>query len=184
MGLTGAHMSRTLASTACLIAALLAVPARAETALVTAAEPEKILEIARGFGSAELTTDSSGDPQIDGRMEGKRYSVMFYGCEEGRDCRSILFWTYLTVDDPDLVRSADAWNRDNRFAKVYVDNDGDLSVEMDVNLFGGVTVANLDDTFDWWRVIIGMVRDSFGDGSTDDGTTPLKELDPHDLQRL
>jgi hypothetical protein len=29
---------------------------------------------------------------------------------------------------------------------------------MDVNLFGGVTRRNLDDTFDWWRVVLDEVR--------------------------
>ena len=35
---------------------------------------------------------------------------------------------------------------------------GDLAVDMDVNLFGGVTRRNLDDTFDWWRVVLDEVR--------------------------
>jgi len=29
---------------------------------------------------------------------------------------------------------------------------------MDVNLFGGVTRKNLDDTFDWWRVVLNGVK--------------------------
>ncbi len=184
LAVPGAHMSRRLALIAALALVALAATARAETALVTAAEPEKVLEIARGFGSAELSIDGVGDPQINGRIEGKRYSVLFYGCEDGRDCQSIQFWTYLTVDDPDLPKAAEAWNREHRFAKVYVDRDGDLSVEMDVNLFGGVSPKNLDDTFDWWRVVMDAVRETFGEGAPDDRTAPPKAPDPHDLQRL
>lgn len=128
--------------------------------LVMADDPEKILEIARGFGSAEIEQDGNGDPIIRARMEGTTYSILFFGCEEGVNCSSIQFWTYLSAPDDPLV-AVNAWNRDIRFGKAYIDGDGDVVIEMDVNLWGGVTPKNLDDTFDWWRAVLDRVDQEF-----------------------
>ncbi|MDX5403519.1 MAG: YbjN domain-containing protein [Rhodobacterales bacterium] len=67
------------------------------------------------------------------------------------------FTTYFAGVRPDAVAVSD-WNDQNRFGTMYLDSDGDLAVDMDVNLFGGVTRRNLDDTFDWWRVVLDEVR--------------------------
>jgi hypothetical protein len=149
-----------------LLAASLALLATAATAqnLVTAEDPEKILEIARGFGSAELERDDDGAPVIRGRMEGRRYSVFFYGCTDGKDCSTIQFWTFAPAPGNPLD-AVNVWNREYRFGKAYIDNVGDIVIEWDVNLWGGVTAKNLDDTFDWWRGVIVRAKTVFGDPS-------------------
>jgi hypothetical protein len=144
-----------------LVLALVAAPGAAED-LVTAGDPGKILEIARGFGSAELETGAEGAPMIRGRMNGKRYSIFFNDCTDGADCGTIQFWTYMAAP-PDALAAVNDWNRDYRFAEAYLDRDGDVSIEMDVNLWGGVSPRNLDDTFDWWRLVLEQARRSFRD---------------------
>ena len=52
-----------------------------------------------------------------------------------------------------LFRSQD-FNVDNRWAKVYLDEDSDPRLEMDANLYGGVSVANFQDTLDWWIIVM------------------------------
>ncbi|MFN0113546.1 MAG: YbjN domain-containing protein [Paracoccaceae bacterium] len=142
------------------LAAAFAAPAPAQT-LVAADNPAKILEIARGFGSAELETDSEGAPVIRGRIEGTRYSVFFFGCEDGKDCTDIQFWSYLPAPQ-DALGAVNDWNRERRFGKAYVDSEGDIAIEFDVNLWGGVSPKNLDDTFDWWRVVLERAGEVFG----------------------
>jgi hypothetical protein len=53
------------------------------------------------------------------------------------------------------------WNREKRFGKAYLDQDGDATVEMNVNLHGGVSLANLEATIDWWRLILDEFADEF-----------------------
>ena len=132
--------------------------------LVTAGDPGKILEIARGFGSAELETDGNGDPVIRGRMDGTRYSVSFYGCKDGADCTTIQFWTWLDAPS-DPLGAVNTWNRDFRFGKAFIDADGDVIIEWDVNLWGGVSPRNLDDTFDWWRSVMSRLDEVFDNPS-------------------
>jgi hypothetical protein len=136
------------------------VPSALAQDLVMADNPQKILEIARGYGSAELETDNSGDPRIRARMDGTAYSILFFGCEAGANCTSIQFWTYLPPPADPIV-AVNVWNRDLRFAKAYVDGDGDVVIEMDVNLWGGVAAKNLDDTFDWWRAVLERAGEEF-----------------------
>lgn len=152
--------SRLAAPILSLVAALaLTAPAMAQSAtdLLDGSDPEAILSIAQGYGSAMLDVDGVGDPKISGRIGGQAYTVFFYGCEGGQNCSSLQFTTWFVGVRP-AAEEVSAWNDENRFGTMYLDGDGDLAVDLDVNLFGGVTRKNLDDTFDWWRVVLDEVR--------------------------
>ncbi len=122
--------------------------------LIEASDVDAIANIARGYGSATVQVDSIGDPQIVGRIDGVQYTVNFYGCTNGQNCTTLQFraaWTNpggVTFDD------MNRWNQDKRFGKAYLDQDNDPIIEWDVNLFGGVSTRNLDDTFDWWKLVL------------------------------
>lgn len=116
-------------------------------------DPREVLELAKGYGSATLEPYGDGKVKIDGRMEGRRYGVYFYGCTANRQCNSLQFSWGIDKKGVPLSKIND-WNRDKRFAKAYIDSEGDLMLEMDVNVAYGVTRKNLDDTFDWWRLVL------------------------------
>lgn len=140
---------------ALLAAVLLTGPAPASAqALIDGTDPDAIVEIAKGYGEAVLETDNTGDPMISGKMDRTNYVVFFYGCTDGADCSTIQFMSsYTNVDgmNSDLIN---AWNAEKRFGKAYLDSDGDPVIEMNVNLWAGVSPDNLNDTFDWWRVVM------------------------------
>ncbi len=116
--------------------------------LVSAKEPEKILEIAKGFGIAHLE-DVNKNPVIIGRIQGKKYAISFHGCNSsGKDCDDILF-TAPWSGESSLER-VNNWNREKRFGRAYIDTDGDPALDMAVNIDYGVTTKNIEDTFDWW----------------------------------
>jgi hypothetical protein len=140
---------------------VLAAPsiAFAKTKLIDAKSPKSILSIAKGFGSAKLTKDSEGDPKIEGRMDGVKYSILFYGCENNKACTNIQFgaaWADVELS----FEAVNEYNKNKRFGKVYLDDDGDPNFEMDVNIDLGVTDDNFEDTFEWWQVVLdGFVTD-------------------------
>ena len=122
-------------------------------ATLDATKPAAILELAKGFGSAKLETDSTGDPVIKGRIEGVAYGIYFYSCKKGKDCTSVQFaagWADVKTD-PALINR---WNSENRFGAGYLDDDKDANVQMDVNLEFGVTPKNLEDTMDIWKTVL------------------------------
>ena len=149
-----------LALAAAITGAMLTAPANGAEETIDATDPERILAIAHSFGEAALTTDNLGDPLIEGRIGEKDYRLLFYGCSENRDCKTLMFsagW-----ESGDLTEEMMAgWNREKRFGKAYLDEDGLATVEMSVNLHGGVTRANLDDTIDWWRLVLAEFADYF-----------------------
>ena len=117
--------------------------------IIDAEDPEAILDIAKGFGSARLDTDSAGDPKIVGRINGTRYGILFYGCSNGKQCDDIQFftaWAGVTVS----MNEINKWNSEKRFGKAYLDDEGDPVLEMSSNIDYGVTERNLEDSFDWW----------------------------------
>ncbi|MEM6623997.1 MAG: YbjN domain-containing protein [Pseudomonadota bacterium] len=121
--------------------------------LIDGSDPNAVLDVARNYGSASLTTDGQGDPMIEATMGGKDYRVIFYDCENNQNCKAIHFWTWF--ESPSATADAMVeWNRNERFGKAYLDSDRDPNIEWDINLRFGVTRANLDDSFDWWRIVL------------------------------
>ena len=123
--------------------------------LVDATQPRAILSIAKGYGSAKIGRTKKGKPKITGRLSGYKYGVYFYGCNsQNRGCKNIQFAAYFTGTSGLSEDKINDWNRRFRFGKAYLDKDGDPFITMTVNLYGGVSTKNLDDTWDWWRTVI------------------------------
>lgn len=141
------------------LSAMAVAPATFASEIISAENPEAILNIAKGYGSAKLIKDSDNDPLIIGRIDGNKYGIVFYGCSNGKKCDDIQFtasWSGVKVSLEDINR----WNSTKRYGKAYLDSDGDPTLIMPVNIDYGVTEDNLDDTFDWWsKVLKGFRKD-------------------------
>ena len=147
-----------LVARAATLAATLAAPGAHAGEVIDATDPAGVLLIVRNFGDAELTKDGMGDPLIEGRIDGKEYALYFYDCKENGDCKSLMFSATREVEDLTDEKMAE-WNREKRFGKAYIDEDDRAAVEMNVNLHGGVTQDNLNDTLDWWRLVLAEFSD-------------------------
>ncbi|MBZ9762785.1 YbjN domain-containing protein [Mesorhizobium sp. CA8] len=129
--------------------------ARAEEAeILQKPEPAAILDIAKGFGSARMGRDDNGDPMISGRVEGVKYVIYFYGCEDHENCKSLQFSTGYT--DPLTADQANAWNAKYRWVKAY-SGDGS-NFKMDVSFAGGITKANLEEQFSNWNAMAANIK--------------------------
>ncbi len=143
--------AKTLISAVALVAIVHPVASQ-KSNLLTGDPADAILPIAQRFGEAEMDVDDLGYPMIVGTIEGLYYFAYYYGCnDDGTGCNSIQLRATWTVDSISLEH-LNEWNRTTRFGKAYVESDGDVALEMEVNLDFGVTPNNLDDTFDWWRI--------------------------------
>ena len=143
------------------VAALaLTVSAQAQ-ALVTGADTAEILNAARGYGAANLTTQSNGDPQITGKIEGLTYQVYFRNCTDGARCEDLNFYLGFLDVKPSLTEIND-WNYNKRFSRAYLDGDRDACVEMDLDLVKGVTAEYLDSQFGLWAMIVTQFAEHVG----------------------
>lgn len=153
--LTRALVAATLAFGPLTAATVMPVQAQA---LVDASDPDAVLRFALKYGDGKLDVDSAGDPMIVGTMEGATYTVVFYGCQNNANCTTLLFragFTKQGFSDTDMGN----WNRERLYGRAYIDDEGDPVIEMTSNLFGGVSPTNLDDTFDWWRVVLTQFKE-------------------------
>jgi len=122
--------------------------------VIAIADPEIVLEVAKGFGSAELDKDKQGDPVVNGRDQGVKYTIYFYGCTDGASCRSIQF--YAVYEDKLGAEKTNEWNVKYRWIKAFAD-DGTI-FSMDVDFKGGITRANLEEYFTTWDNAMFNVR--------------------------
>ena len=96
---------------------------------------------------------SEGNPTISGRIDGVSYQVFFMNCTDGANCEDINFYAGF-LDLKPTLDVINAWNRDKRFGKAYLDSDLDAVIEWDVNLEHGVTRENLDAAVGIWQLIL------------------------------
>lgn len=147
-------MKHFLIGTAFVLSATIA-QAQNTQKLITGNNPKIILEILKSEGyTAELDESDPEDISIVGKLDGSEYRVYFYGCDNDNGCDSIQFSTGYNLSDGMTWESANEWNKGKRFAKLYLDEDMDPWVQMDVNLDGGVSRANMVDTIDYWRLLM------------------------------
>jgi hypothetical protein len=148
-----------LAAGAALAVALTA-SAQAQT-LITGADSAEILNAARGYGSATLTTQSNGDPQITGKIDGVTYQIYFRNCTDNTNCEDLNFYLGFLDIKPGLEKIND-WNYNKRFSRAYIDQDEDACVEMDLDLVKGVTAEYLDSQLSLWNMVVTQFSEHVG----------------------
>lgn len=138
----------------------LTLSAQAQT-MITGADTTEILNAARGYGSATLSTQSNGDPQISGKINGISYQVYFRNCKDGTDCEDLNFYLGFLDINPGLEK-INEWNFNKRFSRAYIDQDEDACVEMDLDLVHGVSAEYLDSQFGLWNMVVEQYSEFVG----------------------
>lgn len=149
-------LKSSLLSACMLFAAHAAAAAGPKSDSIT--EISAIREIASGFGFAKIKPLEK-ETVIEVRHEGTKYLVLPYGCDKaGKACKNLQFFAGWSDFDIGLDE-INAWNQGYRFAKAYLDSDGDVILEMDISIEHGVGSAYLEDTFETWLGIIQLFED-------------------------
>ena len=146
------HMKLITVLTGGALALALSVSSFAQ-ATITGADTEEVLNAARGYGSATLTKQTNGDPQITGKINGISYQVYFRNCTDNANCEDLNFYLGFLDLKPTLEVIND-WNLNKRFSRAYLDPDKDACVEMDLDLVKGVSPEYLDSQFSLWNQIL------------------------------
>ena len=118
---------------------------------IFASDPQAIMAEMQRLGyRAEMTTDDQGDPKIKSAAGGANFSIYFYGCEAGKDCTSIQFSAgFDTTNGLDMAVAND-WNTRKRYGKVYLDDERDPYIEMDIDMDGGMRTELFADNLGIW----------------------------------
>lgn len=103
-------------------------------------QPAQMASVLRNRGlEAEIVTENNRT-RIRTEIGGRRSTIHFYACNDD-GCQSIQYRTLFRRNERFTLAFVNAWNYEKRFAKTYLDRDGDLVLEWDVDLDGGVSVG-------------------------------------------
>lgn len=147
-------IKRTVAAATLLAgAAFAASPAfAAELSNISGAE---MLKIVKAYGAtAELTTDNSGDPLIQAELQGFKFFIYFYRCDESKSCFDLQFNSTFNFNGSVSMVQVNTYNANTRFGQAYVNADGTVSVDMSATVQGGVDRAYVTEIMDWWATTL------------------------------
>jgi hypothetical protein len=165
-----------------LLAAGLAAGAGAQTpalgGMVTGNDFDRIMELARAYGPVERRQDSDGY-WIRGEMDGIVYTISFLNCNDQHlACTSVQFRAWWESNGAHTIEAMNQWNRDRRFSAAYLDSNNNATIEWDVNLAGGVTAVNFDDSIQWWQSVVRQFREQVIDPGFASSSTPSTPSTP------
>ena len=153
---------------------MLAQPANAQGATVTAQDPEGMVALLSLAGyEPELSTDEVGDPRIDLTIAGYGAAVFFYGCDEQTHagCDSVQFQTAFDRREPWSAAEVATISSRLRFVSVWLDEEGDPFVAWDLFTGDGIpsraflqTVTNFGDSLE---AVAGLVYPDDGSQNAD-----------------
>src|SRR5690606_34922028 len=103
-----------------------------------------------------------GDPMIRSSAGGTEFAIYFYGCTDNVACKFVLFKVGFDLVNGTTDNVVNQWNANALFGRAYLDDEADPWLEMSVNLDGGVSRANFEDSYDWWEVILDGFEDHIG----------------------
>ena len=138
-------------------AMLLMFAATSAQAAEVTASPTIVAKVMNGAGyETEMDQDSDGDPLIRSKAAGYNFVVYFYGCTNGRDCKTVQFAA--GFDRGDRVISYEKindWNKKRRFGRAFLDSVNDPIIQMDIDLEdGGMSSALFVDNLEYWDLAV------------------------------
>ena len=146
---------------AAVLATSLVAPAWAQVPLggiITGNDLARIQELAGVYGTIERRNDADGE-WLRGEIDGIVYTLSPLNCNDAhQNCTSVQFRAWWESNGAHTMEAMNQWNRDRRFSAAYLDESNNATIEFDVNLAGGVTAVNFDDSIQWWQAVIREFR--------------------------
>lgn len=103
---------------------------------------------------AEFYTLKDGGRAVASSSDGYTWKIYMYDCNPDGRCGSMQFAMGLDTKGAFNVEKMNSWNKDNRWARAYVDNVNDPWLEYDIDLTPGGTYELLNDEFGTWRMSV------------------------------
>ncbi|RMF39183.1 MAG: YbjN domain-containing protein [Alphaproteobacteria bacterium] len=131
--------------------------------------PNALAEILKPHIEDIRVDPTGGDTTLEGSIDGTDFQIYFYECDGG-DMASVAKpdsqclgyeWRSYFLRYPTDTDQVNKWNADHHYGKLWVDNDGDLAVQLNVIVEGGVEDDNILITLAWWRAIVQDVHNFY-----------------------
>jgi hypothetical protein len=135
--------------------AALTAPSLAQAKNVTADPGVVAAALQKGGYRTEITKDSVGDPLILSSTSGYNFGIYFYGCDNGKACKTVQFSSSFDPDTTPGLTELNQYARENRWGRVYLDEDNDPVIEMDIDLEdGGMSEELFIDNLEYFELVM------------------------------
>ena len=129
-----------------------------EANVIYTISPQRMAEILQDMGyRATVETMSSGRSILRTRLGGRSVGVFFYG-DDPTNSTSIQLSVVFEGSQGCSLADLNGVNALRRFSKLYLDKDGDLTLEQDVILRGGVHLENLKAQVDLFEAAASSIE--------------------------
>ncbi|QZD89657.1 YbjN domain-containing protein [Qipengyuania aurantiaca] len=128
------------------------------------ADVDQIANLLQAEGYKAKVEGTGGDRHIKTGMAGYSFLILPYDCnDKGDGCKSVQFYTAFTPKDKPTLEEMNTYAAENRFGRIYLDQDRDPAIEMDIDLeVGGMSKELfLDNLLYWEAVMVGFAEFSF-----------------------
>lgn len=133
---------KSFAAAALVLSAL--APSTATAGMIAAKNPASVSALLKSKGyRAQIEKDDSGT-RIRSADSGRNFTIFFMSCDDKeQNCTTIQFYAGFSDLKNIELSKINEWNKTRRFARAYIDNEGDPVIEMDVDLdFNGIPEEN------------------------------------------
>ena len=149
--------------TVAVAASVAALAAPVSAANIVADVDQVAAAMTRGGYSVEIKQTKDGRFIRSTRgKENYEFSVFFYGCDANttRNCKSVQLYAGFSPKTKPTLEALNAYASENRWGRVYRDDEGDPVVEMDIDLEkGGMSEALFLDHLEYFDAVM----DRFGE---------------------
>jgi len=102
--------------------------------------------------SGAITANPDGSRFVLGKMDAGPFQMLPLECERpGENCAAIRLYLGFAMREKPSIDRVNAFNRQTKDVRAYLDEEGDPAIEMDIPLSGGVSPAYLTGRILAWR---------------------------------
>ena len=118
-------------------ASMAAQGAPAAPGMVSLADPNSLVAALQKAGYKAKLTYEQGKPEIESSAAGATFYLYFQNCEAKEGCEDIMVQSAYDVDkDAVSLETINTFNKDNRWARAYLDDERDPVLESDLMFTG------------------------------------------------
>jgi hypothetical protein len=124
---------------------------------VSIADPNSLVTALQRAGYRATLTYEEGKPEIESSAAGATFQLRFQNCETKDGCEDILVQSAYDLDkDKVSLETINKFNKDNRWARAYLDDENDPVIESDL-IFAGKQLdeATFIETMKAWDDVLG-----------------------------
>lgn len=121
------------------------------------ADAEQIASVMQKSGyRAEVVGEDGEKRYIRSGAGGKTFAVFMFGCDDdGNNCKTIQLYAGFKTDDPPSLELMNTYAAKKRWGRIYLDDDRDPVIEMDIDLEdGGLSEELFIDNLEYWEVVM------------------------------